>query len=175
MIELKSSETTFCSGSHVLAGQSPKGWYFFLRKARIITLTRCWAWRNGSCPVCTVSPECRLASGSEPHRPKNWDQMTRQWQVCNQNHQFGNSSPPFQQTPTLWSEIFHQEVKPWTECGDNLMRKELLCLVLGYLGLNIGTGEWIQVRNVLSCPKNNIFVQTSLDSQTWQNAEGKCY
>ena len=69
----------------------------FLRKARIITLTRCWAWRNGSCPVCTVSPECRLASGSEPCRPKTWYQMTRQWQVCNQNHQLGNSSPPFQQ------------------------------------------------------------------------------
>ena len=69
----------------------------FLRKARIITLSRCWAWRNGSCPVCTVSPECRLASGSELHRPKTWDQMTRQWQVCNHNHQLGNSSPPFQQ------------------------------------------------------------------------------
>ena len=66
-------------------------------------------------------------------------------------------------------------MKPWTECGDNLMRKELLCLVLVHLGLNIVTGEWIEVRNALSCPKNNIFVQTSLDSQNWQNAEGKCY
>ena len=61
-------------------------------------------------------------------------------------------------------------MKPWTECGDNLMRKELLCLVLVHLGLNIVTGEWIEVRNALSCPKNNIFVQTSLDSQNWQNA-----
>ena len=175
MIELKSSENTFWYGSHVLAGQSPKGWYFFFAEGpnnytdQMLSVEK-WklpglhgfSWvpagkRFWAAPSIELRPNDQAVASLQSKSPV--------WKLISS----------FSATLTLWSKIFYQEVKPWTECGDNLMRKELLCLVLVHLGLNIVTGEWIEVRNALSCPKNNIFVQTSLDSQNWQNAWGKYY
>ena len=122
MIELKSSENTFWYGSHVLAGQSPKGWYFFFAEGpnnytdQMLSVEK---WKLPGLHGFSWVPAGKRfwAVPSQDLRPN--DQAVASLQSKSPAWKLISS---FSATPTLWSKIFHQELKPLTEFGDNLMR-----------------------------------------------------